>query len=314
MRLVQAMLCAALLLAAQQQRQESSTYTYDLNGHRVESSRLSTVSSPGETAVTETVQSINGRQVPLERIEERMIEQDGNRKVVERIVRRYDQNGNATQPEKIRIEEETSPDGVRTMRSSRYRPDLSGNLQLAERTTEESRSSGSEKTTNTVVERPGLDGAMAAAEKKTYSEKSAGTGTQSETVVYRTDAGGSFFAALREIRDSTKTGNTVHETAAVYQATLPGTMQLIRQLDGTSTRRADGSELRETNVFTPDAPGRAMQSEPQLREQEVVERKLGPNGTMVETVSIRRPSLSGPNRLGAAQKLSETVCTGACGH
>ena len=307
------MLCAAALLAAQQQRQESSAYTYDLNGHRVETTQREAVSSPDGTTVTQKMQSINGRQVPVESIEERVLEQDGSRKVVERIVRKYDQDGSPTPPEKARIEEETSADGVVTTRSSLYRADLSGNLQLAERTTQESRHSGNQTTADTVVERPGLDGSLAVAEKKTYTEKTGEAGTQSETLVYRADSAGGFYAASREIRESTKAGNTVRETAVVYQATTPGALQLIRQSDGTLTRRADGSEIRETNVFTPDAPGRAMGSEPQLREQQIVERKPGPDGTLVETVSIRRPSLADQNRLGGVEKLSETVCKGDCG-
>ena len=33
---------------------------------------------------------------------------------------------------------------------------------------------------------------------------------------------------------------------------------------------------------------------------------------MVETLSVRRPTVSDPNRLGALQQISETVCKGKC--
>jgi hypothetical protein len=33
---------------------------------------------------------------------------------------------------------------------------------------------------------------------------------------------------------------------------------------------------------------------------------------VVETVSVRRPSVSDPNRLGDLQKVSETLCQGKC--
>ena len=49
-----------------------------------------------------------------------------------------------------------------------------------------------------------------------------------------------------------------------------------------------------------------------VKEQQVVQRRTNPDGSVVETLSVRRPSVSDPNRLGDLQKLSETVCKGKC--
>jgi len=49
-----------------------------------------------------------------------------------------------------------------------------------------------------------------------------------------------------------------------------------------------------------------------LQEQQVIETAPGPNNTLVQTVSVRRPSISDPQTLGPARQLSQTVCQGDC--
>ena len=53
-----------------------------------------------------TTQSINGRTVPMEQVEERVLRNDASGKVTERIIRRYDPQGNALPPARETIEEE----------------------------------------------------------------------------------------------------------------------------------------------------------------------------------------------------------------
>jgi hypothetical protein len=49
-----------------------------------------------------------------------------------------------------------------------------------------------------------------------------------------------------------------------------------------------------------------------LQEQQIIERKPGSGQTLVETITVRRPSVSDPKTLGPARQLSETVCKGNC--
>src|SRR5260370_32183389 len=82
-------------------------------------------SASGSTT-TERLQSINGRMVPWERVEERVLRDDASGRVVERWVRHYDQTGNPTPPEKSLIEETKRSDGGSTVRTTTWRGDVNG--------------------------------------------------------------------------------------------------------------------------------------------------------------------------------------------
>jgi len=77
---------------------------------------------------------------------------------------------------------------------------------------------------------------------------------------------------------------------------------------------ADGKEVIQTNTYSHTVVGRLQESNAAMRikEQEIVERRANPDGSVVETLSVRRPSMSDPNRLGDLQRISETVCKGKC--
>jgi hypothetical protein len=70
----------------------------------------------------------------------------------------------------------------------------------------------------------------------------------------------------------------------------------------------------QTNLFAHTVAGNVQDSSGSLRvkEQQVVQRRTNPDGSVAETLSVRRPSVSDPNRLGDLQKYSETVCKGKC--
>src|SRR5258706_4814923 len=96
-----------LLLA----QSSSTSYLTDLNGRRVEAiATVATKAAPGTTETTELLRSVNGREVPLEQVETRVIRDDAGGKVVEKIVRRYDQTGRLASTERELTEEEKRPD------------------------------------------------------------------------------------------------------------------------------------------------------------------------------------------------------------
>src|SRR5450432_2301756 len=107
-------LCALAVDLAAQQSSTSVQVTRDLNGNPVYGPEVTQTKSKSGMERTEKIQSINGRTVP-----------------VERIVRRFDQTGNPSPPEKTVIEEQKQPAGA-TVRVTTYRGDLNGNMTLAQ--------------------------------------------------------------------------------------------------------------------------------------------------------------------------------------
>src|SRR5437763_11157147 len=99
--------CVFLLIStciAAQDTATFRTYSVDVNGHRVDGPQITETKTKTSLERTERLQSINGRLVPLERIEERSIRDDSSERVVERTVQRFDQEGHPAPPEQSLIE------------------------------------------------------------------------------------------------------------------------------------------------------------------------------------------------------------------
>ena len=81
---------------------------------------------------------------------------------------------------------------------------------------------------------------------------------------------------------------------------MNGQLQLDSQSESTTTKQPDGTEVTQTNVFAKTVAGNVQDSSGALRvkEQHLVQRRTNPDGSVVETLSVRRPSVSDPNRLG----------------
>src|SRR5437016_11014603 len=121
-------------LVAQQSSQQTGTWTIDTSGQRVEGHVYQSSDSPANSQRMEMSRSINGRLVPVQSSEDRVLRKDSQGKSVERILRLYDQNGNPVPGKKILTEETKNADGSITIRSTTYDMDLSGNMQVSERT------------------------------------------------------------------------------------------------------------------------------------------------------------------------------------
>src|SRR3981081_4231238 len=93
-RLLIAGIAVASAIPAQQSIQQSSVWTVDASGHRVEGPRYTSVESPSGSQRAETAQSINGRMVPIQSTDDKVLRDDSQGKVVERLIRKYDANGN----------------------------------------------------------------------------------------------------------------------------------------------------------------------------------------------------------------------------
>lgn len=302
-------LALAWVLAAQQ---ESTTTTYrtDLNGRRVADATYTSKTSDGFSSRTEWTQSINGRQVPLETTEERVIREDASGRLIERIIRRYDANGNPGPPEKQQVEERKNPDGSVSATTSVYRSDLNGRFQLAERIQEQRTQTGNQVNVQVNIERPNLSGTLEVAERQLRLITTDKTNEQQQVTTYRKDAQGRFQEALRVVISSSEQDGRRVENLAQYEPTDSGQLKLASQVVTRSVKKPDGSESREVDIYR-RVPGRADPSAaPQLEERQIIElRKEGDR--LVETTLVQRPNVSDPSRLGPPRKIGERVCTGA---
>ena len=286
----------------------------DVNGHTVaEGTEVTQTKSANGSVTTETRQSINGRSVPLERIEERVVRNDASGKVTERIIHRYDPQGNPTPPIKETIEEQKRSDGSTTVQSTTARGDINGNMQVTERTTMESHPSGSGETSQTVVERPTADG-LRPVEKREEVVVKQGKAYQSDATTYLADGNGGFYTAVRQTTVHTEQNAQASDNTAEYEAGPNGQLQLHSQTVSQTVTRPDGSKDSVVEIYGRSVAGTVSGNDSglKLQEQQTIESAPGPNNTVVQTLSVRRTSIADPQTLGASRQISQTVCQGDC--
>jgi hypothetical protein len=304
-----------LSLCAQDSSVRTST-SVDINGRRVvDAPQIDQTKSKNSTETTEKMQSINGRMVPIERVEDRVVRDDASGRVVERLIRGYDATGNPTPPVKETIEEQKRPDGSSTIQTSRYQGDINGGMRLVEKSTTDIRKSGSTETSDTVLQRPSVNGSLETVEKRDAVRVKEGAGYREEATTYRRDGNGSFGVALRKTTEHIEQGGQATDNTADYEAGPDGRLQLHGQTVANIVTRPDGSKDSVVSIYGQNVPGTVDPTgRLKLYEQQLIEQKAGPGNTMVETLSVRRPTVSDPNTLGPTKQISETICKGKCGN
>ena len=292
--------------------QVRQTYVTDINGNRVPTGEATVQSaSGGASSRAETLRDINGRQAPLDRVDEKVVQDDGTTKIVERTVRHFDPNGNPGEMERVRIEERKNSDGTKNVNSAVYRSGINGILTLAEQSVSESSKAGQAITTNTSVTRLGIDGSMKVAERSIGTLTITGEGASSEDVViYRPNDNGQFAQAARSVTERREKKDDIAEDTVKYQAGDSGKLEAIGRSVAHTAKSADGSEVKEVTVYGTASPGRYTTGRPEIREQQRIEKRMTGGGA-VEVFSVRRPEIDS-QKLGPYQKVSEQVCTGSC--
>ncbi|MDX2153625.1 MAG: hypothetical protein SFV54_22980 [Bryobacteraceae bacterium] len=264
---------------------------------------------------TSTYRGANGEAVvmpqpPKVKVEEKVLREDASGRVVERVVRPFDSEGRPLPIEKTVIEESKGADGGSVVRTTVYRADISGHLKLTQRETLQVSGSKDYTQEQRIVERPDLNGGLAVAEKSQAVTQSNGSDSKRDMVVFRPALSGRFETAYREVSQSRTVGGRTEVQTDKYEAASTGNMTLTGQETSSTTRQPDGTMVQEVTVYGLAAPGRVAQpGKPQLREQRVVETKPVAGGT-VETVSIRRPSVTDQKLPAGYTKVAETVCAG----
>ncbi len=319
LRMVIAGLSAAATLAAQQTAGQSSVWTTDLNGNRVDGPTYSYTETPKGDQRTETARTINGRLAPVQSTEDKVLQQDAQTKVVERVIRKYDASGNLGRPITVRIEEKKNPDGSTSVQSTAYETDLNGNKQLFERSTTETRPGAGSTETSTTVERATLNGGLQTVERDSSVEQKTGDSTKVESTTYRRDVSGNFMPFAQSVKQTSKAGGAETSDATQYQLGPDGKLTLAsREVDHVVTK-PDGSKVVDSDVYSRFNSGHAPDintSEPRLQQQVHKELTPGPGGVTVESTSVRARLANDPSRFGAYEKVSQTTYTNsdASGH
>jgi hypothetical protein len=310
-RFIVSTVASAFLLSAQQ-ASVSTTTQVNINGDRVpDGPAIIRSKSAGGSETTELLQSVNGRSVPIERVEERVIRDDSSGRVVERLIRRYDPTGNPTPPAKEIIQEQKRPDGSSTKQVTSYRGDINGAMQLVEKSTTELQTSGSTENAETVVQRPTVNGSLDTVEKQSTVKVKQPSGYTEDKTIYRRDGNGGFRAAVRETTEHSEQGPQSSDSTAEYEPGTTGQLQLHSQKVTKTVTAANGSKEQVVDIFGQNVPGTVDPGGLKLQEQQLIQRKAGAN-VVVETLSVRRPNVSDPKVLGPARQISETVCRGKC--
>ena len=305
---------STLALWAQDSSVSRST-SVDVNGRRVSNGPdvVQTKSSRG-AEVTERVQSVNGRTVPIERVEERVLRDDASGRVVERVIRSYSPTGDPLPPIKETVDEQKRPDGGSTIQTTTYRGDINGGMQLLRKSTTDVRIQGSVQSVDTLVQQPTVNGSLETVEKQnTVKMKESGDNYREDSTTYRRDANGNLVVAVQQATLHTQQGSEATDQTAESEIGPDGRLQLHTQTVAKTVTRSDGSKETELNVFGANVAGTVdPSSKLRLQEQQIIEKRPGPGNSVVETLSVRRPSVADPNALGPAHQISETVCRGKC--
>ena len=128
------------------------------------------------------------------------------------------------------------------------------------------------------------------------------------------DQAGRFTVTKRKETTVTVQGGETKSSSALYEMHETFEPTLTSQEVSTSTRKPDGSEVVEINLYTGSFGGKALHAgaRSELQEQRIVERRVGSDGSVTETTSVRLPISFDAGRLDAPRVISETVCKGKC--
>ena len=305
------------LASAQYSITSDSPDIRDVNGGPMAGVRSTIIRKDGDTRISETRRSLNGVNVPAERVEEKVLQDAAGVKVVERVIQRYDPNGNPLPREKQVTTTITASDGSTHQEQNAWQGDLNGNLSLAARTVIDTRKSGSVTTTAVAVQRPSLNASLDVVEKREVvkTETAKGVYTQDESVWRNGQSG--FYQAVRRVTDHQEQAGSISENTAEYEIGMSGSLELHSQVIRNTTKGPGGNDVTEVNYLERSAPGQAISGSDaglRLRAQEIVERIPGNNGEFREVVSVRRPTIADPARLSAPQRVAEISCKGDCPH
>lgn len=269
--------------------------------------------TPGDTSVREvrkdgaverqeTLRDVNGRPVTTRATQERVVSGQGDNRVSERVVQRFDPGGRPSGKLVARIETSRAADGSLVTVETIYEQDLNGRMQLAERRTTTESKAPTGGTASIVVERPGLQGPIQVVERTDRIDtKRSDAVTESVSTLRRIDANGRLEERQREAAVITKSGSVTNRETKQWEFQPTGKLEFVGRSTSNITDRPDGSQVEDTEVYatriagtTPDLNRPGI---PTLEQKVRREKKVQPDGRIVETTSARIRRVAEPDRL-----------------
>lgn len=265
----------------------------------------------GMAAQTYTT-DINGRRVELptgkEVRERKVLEQGPNGTVYEEIVRKVDSQGNPLAPEKVRVVERAGSDGGKVVETTTYRGDVNGRFTPVERDVAETRTKDGANVQTVVVERPNINGGFDLVERSAAVTRKDGGKEVTNRSIYRPDTNGRLVEMVRQsVERAPDEKGRPKETLLEYQNASTGKLELSQQQITVELKNPDGTSTSEITIYGMAVPGRPSDGTLKLREQQLITRQPGPNNTVKESFSVRRPGVTDGEKLGDFQKVSERI-------
>ena len=185
-----------------------SSYQPDLNGRLVEGIRAA-VSPNGDR--TEVSDSMNGRKVPREVTEVRVLSEGPTGRVVETTTRKFDPTGQLGAVTRTVTDEQTV--GNKTIiKATTYVSDVNGRLQEGERRVVEAVKQGNTTSSDVSIARPTLNGAFETVEKRMVVSVADEKSVHEDETIYRPSQNTGFTPVEREVRDVKKDPGAVSTT------------------------------------------------------------------------------------------------------
>ena len=181
-------------------------------------------------------------------------------------------------------------------------------MQLAQKALTEVHKSDGQESAETVIQRPTINGSLDTVEKQSQVKvMDASGGYRQDATTYRSNGNGGFFEAVHSTTEHAVQGSETTDHTAEYEVDSGGQLQLHSQTVSKAVTAPDGSKEVVVDIFGNNVPGvvNSSSSALKLQEQQVIEEKPGPNDTLTQTLSVRRPSISDPNTLGPSRQLSQ---------
>ncbi|MBI3697830.1 MAG: hypothetical protein HY238_23735 [Acidobacteria bacterium] len=297
---------------AEPSERRQSSYTYDLEGRPVAAPSASEQRRGSTVDRDDVRRDAEGRPVTVGRTEERLLRNQESEQSGERVIQRYDFSGKPVSKQVIKFERRKMPDGSVVLVENQYDQDTNGRMQFVERRTTTEKKTGAGGTMAQVVERPGVNGGLQLAARTDRTETRLSDAV-TEVVGSRQfpDANGRLVERDREASVITKSGNATSTETKQWQLGAMGQMEFVGRSVSRLAETPDGSQVEDVEVFatkiggtTPDLNAPQV---PTLEQQVHREKKVRPDGKIVETTSARLRQVADPSRLGGLSVTEKVV-------
>ncbi len=308
---------AAPVTPAEPREVRDSAYTYDVNGRPVLApSSQQERKGAGAGAVVdrqEVMRDSSGQPIAVRKSEERVLSEQEGDKTSERVIQRYDLTGRPTTKQVIKLEKRKMPDGSVVSTENFYEQDVNGRLQFAERRTSTEKKTDAGGGGTLVVERPSVNGGVQVVERTNRTDTKRGDAvTESVTSKQMLDGNGRLTERERGSSVATKSGDATTTETSQWQLGGTGQMEFLSRTVSRISEKPDGSQVEDREVYSTRIAGTTPDlnhaQTPSLEEQVHRERKVRPDGKIVESTTARMRQVAEPTRLGGLM-VTEQVTT-----